>query len=459
MKNIKTLIILIILTFHFFTGKSQELSTGFFSGLNFSDIHGNDISGYWKFKPGPVTGIFIDYSLNKVLGIQTGLNYSALYYEHKSYFDRNILIDYYSLSSYYLPDVITYYPYSYSEMMNFSYLSFPVQLRVSIPSKPQLDLSVGMFYSYLLNYSPGYSDQAGPTKNDFGYLYSAGLSYPLTENFKVALNTRYMTGRKNIFENQNYKNGSIDFSFSIAYNGFLKKRKDIVKRPVPDSTDSKIYITYYGGEGLLWNSAKKYREKDASSFSPSFGFLINFQLASKSSFRTGLSFERTGYSVKDSSNVFYGNAANGAKGANKYFVDTKVAIDYIVIPALLNFSIGKSERFFLNTGPYLGAKLNARCTGVAYQETKSSGEYSLEKITIHDDLDGAIKNCDFGWIFGSEVSVPFSHKFVVDFGLQYKAGLIDVFNKKYFGEAVQPENTIRNGVLSFRAGIRIPVLK
>ena len=456
MKKIKTFIILIIITFHFSSVSSQELSAGFFSGLNFSDIHGNDISGYWKFKPGPVTGINIDYSLNKVLGIQTGLYYSAIYYEQRSYSDRSIIIDYNSLSSYYQPSGIIYYPYYYSEMMNFSYLSFPVQIRVSIPSKPQLDLSAGMFYSHLEGFSPVYTNQAEPSKNDFGYIYSAGLSYPLKENLKVALKTRYMTGRKSIFENQNYKNGSFDFSFGIAYNGFLKKRKDIVERSVQDSISSKIYLSYFGGAGILWNSAREDHEKSAPGYGPILGFLINFRLASKSSFQTGLSFERTGYSIKDSSNVFYGYFATGA---NKYFVDTKVAIDYIVVPALLNFNIGKSQRFFLNTGPYLGVKLNARCIGAAYHETQSSGEYALEKTTVNDDLDGAIKNCDFGWIFGSGVTFPFSDKFVVDFGIHYKAGIMDVFNRKYFAEAVETGNTIRNSVLSFRIGLRVPVSK
>ncbi len=445
MKEIKAFAILIFVIF-VPSAYSQELSTGFFSGINFSDIHGNDISGKWKFKPGPATGINVNYSFNGIFGVQTGLNYSVINYEHKSYPNGSIWIDYSGSGS--------YYPYQSFEMMNFSYFTLPAQLKISIPSKPQLDLSAGMFYSFLLGYGPSYENVTKPAENDYGYIYSVGLSYPLKDNLKVSLNTNYLTGRKNIYKSLNLKNGSMDFMIGITYNGFLKNREKIGK-PVRDSVNPKVYVVYFGGISLLWNSGKEDHGRYSSNFSPSLGFLLNLQWSPKSSFQTGLSFERTGYSLKDSSNVFYGYIDNGAR----YYVDTRMTIDYIVLPAIVNFTIGRSGRFFFNTGPYLGVKLNAKCTGEAYHALQTNNQYTYEKTTVYDDMEGAIKNCDFGWIFGGGVTVPFSNKMAVDLGLQYKAGMINVFNKQFFTESARTENTIRNGVLSLRIGLRVPALK
>jgi hypothetical protein len=145
-----------------------------------------------------------------------------------------------------------------------------------------------------------------------------------------------------------------------------------------------------------------------------------------------------------------------------YFDNTKVGIDYIVIPALINFYIGKSGRFFFNTGPYLGLKLNARCSGVAFSESRNGGSYSLTKIVVYDDLEGVIKDNDVGWLVGGGVSVPFSDKLIFDFGLQYRGGLKDVFDRSDETGSNIPESKgtiIRNGSLALQIGLRIPVLK
>jgi opacity protein-like surface antigen len=457
MKGTKFLLILIIFVSFVFKGNSQEIAAGIYSGQNFSDIHGNDIQGKWLFKPGPVEGINIDYSFNRIIGIRTGLSHSVIYYEHRPYSEINPWIDYPATNLFYDPSQAIYYPYLPFEMMNFSYVSVPAQLKISIPSKPQIDLSAGMFYSFLSGNSPGYEYLPKPAKNDFGYIYSAGLSYPLKNNLRVSLSSTYLIGRKRPYEDMRFRNGSIDFRLGLSY--FYDFHKNKIKNnesTARDSLDSKIYIEYFGGAGLLWNSGKDDNKMYSPAIGPALGFLINLPLSPKSSFQTGLSFERTGYSLKDSSDLFY---AYVSKGASKYFVDTKMNLDYIALPAMLNFTIGRSDRFFLNTGPCLGIKLNARCTGVAYNAIRTSTSYKNEKTVIYDDMDQAIRNCDFGWILGGGVTIPFSSRFVVDVGLQYKAGMINVFKKEYFSESDQTDNTIKNNVLSLRIGIRVPVLK
>jgi hypothetical protein len=48
---------------------SQKIMAGLNNGINFSNIHGNFDSGKRLFKPGPVQGLWLSYSFNKVLGL------------------------------------------------------------------------------------------------------------------------------------------------------------------------------------------------------------------------------------------------------------------------------------------------------------------------------------------------------------------------------------------------------
>jgi opacity protein-like surface antigen len=454
MKQYNALALFILVISYNSVSYPQEISTGFFSGINISDIHGNNSGGKWKFKPGPVQGVSIDYSYNRVIGIQTGIDFSTLYYEYLTYYNKSSIYDDYPISSYYLPPPVYY---NEKEMMNFSFLTIPFQFKISIPSKPQLNISAGIFYSFLQDYNLKYYNSTEPTKNDFGYIYSTGLSYPVTENLKTFINARYLTGRKEFIENQNYRHGSMDFTFGLAYNGFLKNQWNNQK-PDTDIIHDKIYLTYKGGINFSWNLCK-FHNKYSLNTGPSIGFSLNFRWGPKSSFQTGLSFERTGYSLRDSSDSYYRYIGDGAMN---YFDNTKVGIDYIVIPALINFYIGKSGRFFFNTGPYLGLKLNARCSGVAFSESRNGGSYSLTKIVVYDDLEGVIKDNDVGWLVGGGVSVPFSDKLIFDFGLQYRGGLKDVFDRSDETGSNIPESKgtiIRNGSLALQIGLRIPVLK
>ena len=75
MKYYKVLTCLFLLVLCNSAGYPQTITTGLYSGVNFSDIHGQDFGGKWKSKPGPVQGFYLGWSLNKSLGIQTGINF------------------------------------------------------------------------------------------------------------------------------------------------------------------------------------------------------------------------------------------------------------------------------------------------------------------------------------------------------------------------------------------------
>jgi hypothetical protein len=64
--------------------QAQRLTIGEFTGVNFSNLHGNLTSGKWEPKTGPVVGLLAEYQLNKSFSVQSGVSYLAYYYELKT---------------------------------------------------------------------------------------------------------------------------------------------------------------------------------------------------------------------------------------------------------------------------------------------------------------------------------------------------------------------------------------
>jgi hypothetical protein len=345
--------------------------------------------------------------------------------------------------------------------MDFSFITLPAQLKLTIPSKPSLNLSGGVFWSFVqdqnLNSNYYYSEFK---KRDFGFIYSAGLSYPFSKDFDILLRVRYLTGRKDFFENRNYRHGSIDFNLGVSFTGFLDGLDDASGVSVTtDSSDSKLHLIYFGGTNLSWNSPGNSPGNYSVSFGPSAGFMLDIPVGKKTEFRTGLSFERTGFTLSDSSDVFYGY---NIKDDAEYLLDTRTSIDYIEIPAQLKFNIGRSNTFYINTGPYLAVKLNARCTGEAISEEENNSTYRVVKTVVYDDIERLIKDNDTGWAFGTGITIPVFGKYHVEVGLQYKFGFRDVFDASSFSGTNQYEDmktVIRNRTLSFHLGMKIPVRK
>lgn len=433
---------------------SQKFTAGIYNGINFSDIHGQESFGKWRSKPGPVQGLSIGYSFNRSLGLQTGVNISSVYYEHKTYYVPMIYdLDYY-------PDIGPSF-YRYDEKMDFSFLRIPLLFTVTIPSALQFDLRAGLYFSFLqdysLNYDSYYSVTSKPARKDYGYIFSSGVSYPFSDNFKASLNIGYETGRKRFLENFGYKHGSTEFTLGITYTGFHRnKTGEIIVNSAGDSTRNRITLTFRGGINYSWNSGFGYRNKYSPSSGPSFGFSLDFPVKRGISFQTGLSFERKGYSLKDSSGSFYRYTRNNYK---MYYVDSKIQLDYAVIPILINFTAGTNSQIYFNTGPWLGLNLNARTVGVAYDESRTSGSYRLQETVIYDDLEKLITNRDIGWIFGCGASLPLIANYKAEIGMQYSAGFTDIFDKSVPANESSSRggmNVLKNGTISFLVGLKIP---
>ena len=455
MKHFNAFICFFLIIFCHSVSYSQNITSGIYSGVNFSDIHGQDFGGKWESKPGPVQGFYLGYSFNRSLGIQTGINIATVYYEHKT---TSYPIVYYPLDFY---DINPIYYYQGDDKMDFTLLRVPLLFTVSIPSAIQFNMRVGIFLSFLQSHSLTnnyyYSSvPVDPKKKDFGYMFSSGISYPLSNKIKATFNVSYLTGRNHLLEGSNLRQGSSEFVLGIDYEFLKKNKKTINPGFTGDSTSKKVTVTYWGGVDISWNGLGADRAKYSAGTGPSLGFSVNFLMKSGLSFISGVSFERKGYSLKDSSALFYSYLN---KSTPMYNVNTKVQIDYAVIPLLMSFPVGKSQMVFLSTGPWLGLKLNARNIGVAYNEVRSESDYTVSKTVIYDDLERYIKNNDIGWIFSARVSLPLLNRYKVDLALRYSTGFKNVYNTTIAAERQSSsveDFVIRNRTISLLIEITIP---
>jgi hypothetical protein len=430
---------------------SQKITAGVYSGVNFSDIHGQESSGRWYHKPGPVNGLFLEYSFNRYLGVQTGINYSAIYYESKTYF--NGYINYYPLNSYPYP-----YPFPdfyFTRKMDFNFLRVPLMVSFSVPSAVRFDLKAGMFYSHLTGYSTynGYTDPV-PVKNDLGYIVSSAISYPITDKFNASFGVGYSKGLHPIYDDTNLKHASSEFTLGLSYTGFLKSNNSGIKAgEATDTLNRKLTLAFQGGLNLSWNTHQADKENYGAILGPSVGFILDYRLQSYASLQTGVSFERKGYSLRDSSALYF---LSYHEGNSVFDVDSRVEIDYIVIPLLINFNFGKS--IFFSTGPWLGLQLNSRVTGTAYDEFSSGSGYVLRKTVIYDDMEKIIRDNDAGWIFNGGFSLPLKNNYSANISVRYSTGFVNVFDQEASGynQHGAPDLSIRNGTLSLLIGLKIP---
>lgn len=440
----QTIVFLIVLSTAFLSPEkvsAQGIKAGFHSGINLSDIHSSNSNGKWKFKPGPVQGGFVNFGFGRYLGIQTGIDFSTLYYEHRYPYTYYPDVYYYSSSN----SRIAYIPYE--DKFEYNVLSIPLQANLSIPSTPDLNISAGVFYSFISRDLPhGHKMR----ENDFGYIFSAGWSYRFGERFSGVLNTRYLTGRTESTDFGLFRHGSFDFSIGIAYR-FREKEKVSVS----DSSGSRFRIIYQAGVNCSWNGSDKITGSYSGIYTPSAGFRIEFPLHSHIYFQTGLVFEHSGYSISDSTDVVY---AVISRNPSQYYANTRTVIDYITIPAFFSFAIDKNERFYFSTGPYISLKLNGRTTGETYLVQNAVADYRYLKTTVYNEMEKYTKGNDFGWTFGTGMNFSFLRK-DFEIGLQYRYGFRDVFD--HSAANLSPwsfyDTSINNRIFSISLGMKVPV--
>jgi len=454
---------LLLLALSFSSGCfSQNITTSVYSGINFSDIHGQDIGGKWVSKPGASEGLTIGYAFNKSIGIQSGIGFSSVNYEHRPLYGQYPYIFYDLSSSSYSSIAPLYYPAN--SYMDFTFLKVPLLFTVSVPAAVQFNMRAGLVFSFVQNHSsdsPAYYSQNPDNINekDFGYLFSSGLSFPISDKMNAELNFNYLTGRKKFMDYSNNRHGYSEITLGIDYNFLKKNRSEGNSRSESDSSSGKVTVTYTGGVIYSWNPFNSGTEKYSPLFGHTLGFSVNLPLGRDVFFITGISFERKGYAMNDSSSSYYRYLDIGNP---KSSVDTKIITDYAVIPFLLRLPIDKSPGVFISTGPWLGLKLNARTVGLAYSNSRTVSGYRTTRTVVYDDIERLINDKELGWMFGGGVSLPLPGKYVVDISVQFNTGFNELFNNRVLYElqpAASDERKIRNRTIALRIGITLPPAK
>lgn len=461
MKHLTIPCVIILMATSFPGLKAQKFTVGAGSGINFSDIHNVETSGSWKPKPGPSAGLFVRWSLTPVLGLQTGLDYSTVYYEYHPYVtDPGPIFYPMSYSSMYPDPGFIMIPYI--KDFNHSFLSIPLQVTMTLPSVPSMTLGAGMFWSAVIdqdwNYSYGTEDFV--SDSDYGYTFSMSLDYPVTERLTLFTRARYVTGRKLFFGGRDYRHGYSDLIAGLSFRLGGGGAGNVPVDSSGEELNEDIRLSWFAGTAFSWNSGNVTDAAYTPYAGPSAGFSVGFRLGdSNTRFTTGLTLERVGYSMRDSSDNYY---RYDRSGVPYYFADTRTSSDYAVIPALLSFSIGEKDLLSLSTGPWFAARLNSQCRGLAVIETEAGGYFRRTEITVNDDITEFTRRNDYGWMIGADLTVPLPNNAGFYLGLKFRQGIPETMNRKNAGipdDTLEKQIYMRNSVVSLQAGMTVPVFR
>jgi len=450
------------------TSHAQKLSFGQYTGINFSNLHGDLITNKWVPKAGPTAALFVEYNLNRSFSLQTEVGYIAHYYEMKSYSRQptypiyyNDVIHYYSSSSIWQP---VYEPNKFDN----SFLRFPLLIKYKTPTRLQLAIGGGLYYSILLDDDLTNAERDAaekedrriyPPTHDWGYLFSADLSFPITNDIRLFVTSRLTIGQKVFIENLKGKNGSSELGFGIKYTPQRKSIKTTIsfKSSARDSTITRCYIIPEAGVIMSWNSSGKKPGNYSGKFGPNVGMIFGYRLDKSVSLQTGLLFDRKGYALNDSSFYYHRIASDTRYVANK--VDTKIALDYLTVPLNLRISSGKTVNFYVDFGAYAGFLVNAFCHGTAIRKNSDSYSYTIQKTIVNDAVEGYYKSVDWGYKTGLGFQFPFRDNMKFDLGISYYGSFNPVLQKPDANTTnyMNDDLSIKNGSLSLHFGIQIPI--
>jgi len=455
--------------------QSQPFTAGYLSGMGFSDFHGYNNSGRWQTKTGSLTGIFFRYEVTPVFSVGTELNYTTQGYCHKSY-GSYYYPPYYQPWMSYSPD---YYPYVYytqiKERWDYEFLRVPLYLTLSTPTRLQLSISAGVFvsfitshdytgpaplpYQYMLNSMyPVYGDSNTP-KHDNGIWYAASLSYPVNDVIRIYAQGRYAIGHKSFVAYGAGRTGVSELVFGMAYTGLFRSGNNpSACSVVPDSSFAKIMVLPKAGMGVSWIRKSARPGAYGPKAGGSVGIWIEYRLDRTASVVSGLGFERKGYQLQDSTASFYRHAMADYP---LYQAETRVDLDYVILPLLLKIRMGTVTRAYLEGGLYAGFNLNARVTGKAETESISEYGYSRRRIDVYDDIEGQVKNFELGWMWGAGVEIPMGNGHYLDLGIRYSLGMHKLLENTESGANFlsDSDETIRNGSLNLQLGLTFPLIR
>lgn len=141
------------------------------------------------------------------------------------------------------------------------------------------------------------------------------------------------------------------------------------------------------------------------------GFIFQYNFKNFLSLKTGISYQRKGYQLKDipyvdqNGNIFYFKSKSSSR------------LDYLTFPILVKASFGKKVNFFVNAGPYVGYLL---------QKTDCTKSGSTKTIDKTDLSKSGFNRWDFGIAGGVGIAIPIRTFWVISIEARNYSGLIDI---------------------------------
>lgn len=468
-KNLLSVCICALLTIFSVSSSAQKLSFGEYTGVNFSNLHGNLTSNKWEPKAGPIAGIFLEYKLGRLFAVQSEIGFISQYYEMKTYEQ----VDYYPVGIPY--DYLSSYqpisgsiapPYYAVSNWDFSFLRFPLILKYQTPTRLQLGAGGGLFYSMLMNDDRTKAERKSglesghpvyPSTHDWGYLFVADLSYPVTKELRIFLAGRLSTGKKVFIEKYSAKNGASELLFGIKFTPDRRdpKVQENYNISVPDTSFNRCYLKPVLGVTMAWNTGKKLVGNYSEKFGANAGLIFGYRLDKTVSLQTGFQFQQKGYAFSDSSYYNHRYATDLKKSGR--FVDSNVNLDYMTVPLKVNFSFGEKIALYVDLGIYAEFLLNANCTGTTIKEYRNGSDYRKEKYNLHDAVEGYYEPVDFGFLGGLGIQIPIRDKIKFDLGIQYENGSKNILKKpgEYDFKGYYDDRSFKNRSLSLKFGLQL----
>ena len=452
---------------------AQRFATGILSGTGFTDYHGHSSTGKWQAETGPVSGAFFRYDFTPIFSVSTEMNFTSQEYYYKPYKTTGDYYHYYPLD---FDPVYGLYPVYYppsNQRWEYSFLRFPLYLTLSTPTRLQFSLSAGVYLSFTLDddYSgqtyygyPSYRNmvyydpaESETPKHDNGFMYAASLSYPISDAFRMYLHGRYFIGHRPFIGSSGGRTGVSELTLGIAYSGLFRSKETARgHKSGSDTVFCRFLVSPRIGPSISWFRDPGRPDTYSAKAGMFAAVWTEFRFDKTFSFLSGVGFERKGYELNDSSVYFYKHAT---AAWSMYQVDTRVDIDYAVLPFMLKVRMGSGFKAYITGGGYLGIKLNSRVTGEAVYSTTSEYGYTLTEITVYDDIEGNISNIDAGWMCGAGIEFPLARRSMLEIGVLYEAGKVNILNNddpnaEYLLES---DNMIRNSSVALQIGLVFPI--
>jgi opacity protein-like surface antigen len=445
----------------------DRFSFGLASGVNFGTPQGELKRGKWQMPPGSIQGFYLEYKLSDYFDFHTELAYESLYLTNKMYYT----VPY--ESSYRRWDMIIPPSPSHSRttrQWDFNFYRVPVQIQFHTRSRLRFELAAGISFGFLNQAtSPSWAypiyldqpvltsswDKGGFPQHDVGYSFAAGLEYSITEDWNIGLSGRYYSGNREFLKRPESSLESLALTMHIGYSP--KGSRDWLGRgSARDSLNTRWSLTYKGG--MLLSNHRGNQFQDSYSYGTGFTAGVGFQylLDDTYSLKAELLYQRKGYHLDDSSRSGF-RMASSTDPNLQYNTDTRVGLDYFSVPLLLDLRFGRNETFFVNGGFYYSYNFNAKATGTQYEIQSSPDAYRKRKIKVFNQVEGYIKDHDWGWVVGTGLNLPLWGANRLEIEMRYDQSFADNFHNLGSDRSLLDDRAFFNESIQWTVGFQVPV--